>query len=130
VILSAVVATTPLRVVARCRSCLCIVPSVGIYDVVGVAVLSLSTRVNDLLPDRRPALVGRFPCGAAHVDGCLLTLSTAVILHAALMAYVGCRAFDLLHGRLLDDGLRLAVQVTRLKCRGRGAWLGVASLLQ
>jgi hypothetical protein len=27
-------------------------------------------------------------------------------------------SFRLLHGRLLDEGLRLAVQVTRLRCRG------------
>jgi hypothetical protein len=31
-----------------------------------------------------------------------------------LLAYVGCQAFDLMHGHLLDEGLRLAVHVTRL----------------
>jgi hypothetical protein len=74
-ILSAVVATTPPRVVARCRSHLCVAPSPGIYDVAGVAVPGLTAHVKDALPDRRPDLVSRLPRGAARVDGCLLTLS-------------------------------------------------------
>jgi hypothetical protein len=35
------------------------------------------------------------------------------------MTYAGRRAFVLLHGRLLDEGLRLVVQVACLGCRGR-----------
>jgi hypothetical protein len=85
-----------------------------------VTVLSLSACVKDLLPDRRPALVGRLRRGAAHVNGCLLALSVAVVPHAGLMVYAGRRAFNLLHGRLLDEGPRLAVQVA---CLGR-RWLG------
>jgi hypothetical protein len=49
-----------------------------------------------------------------------LTLSVAVIPRAALMAYAGRRAFGLLHSHLLNEGLRLAVQVAFLRCRGRG----------
>jgi hypothetical protein len=36
------------------------------------------------------------------------------------MAYAGHRALGLLHGRLLDEGLRLAAQVSCLRCRGFG----------
>jgi hypothetical protein len=43
------------------------------------------------------------------LDGCLLALGATVIPRAALMAYAGRRAFDLLYGRLLDERLRLAV---------------------
>jgi hypothetical protein len=49
-----------------------------------------------------------------------LALSVVVVLHTTLLAYVGCRAFGLLYDRLLDESLRLAVQVSRLGCRGRG----------
>jgi hypothetical protein len=44
-----------------------------------------------------------------------LALGTAVIPRAALMTYAGRRAFGLLHGRLLDERLRLAVQVSRFE---------------
>jgi hypothetical protein len=47
-------------------------------------------------------------------------LRVAVISRAALVANEGRRAFDLLHGRLLDERLRLAMQVLRLECRGSG----------
>jgi hypothetical protein len=43
------------------------------------------------------------------MDGCLLALGTTVAPRAALLAYAGRRAFDLLHDRLLDKRLRLAV---------------------
>jgi hypothetical protein len=49
-----------------------------------------------------------------------LALGVAVVPRTALLAYVGCRAFGLLHSRQLDDSLRLAVQVTCLGCRGCG----------
>jgi hypothetical protein len=73
----------------------------------------------DPLPDRRSALVGWLPYRAICVDGCLLALGV-VVSHAALLAYEGCRAFGLLHGRLLDKRLCLTVQVLRLERRGRG----------
>jgi hypothetical protein len=46
-------------------------------------------------------------------------LGAAVVPRTALLVYAGCRAFGLLHSRLLDVSLHLAVQVTRLRCRGR-----------
>jgi hypothetical protein len=67
-----------------------------------------------------PWLVGWLPCGAAYVDGCLLVLCAGVIPCAGLVAYVGRRALGLLHGRLLNEGLRLAAQVA---CLGR-RWFG------
>jgi hypothetical protein len=36
------------------------------------------------------------------------------------MAYAGRQALGLLHGRLLNEGLRIAMQVVRLACR----WFG------
>jgi hypothetical protein len=39
---------------------------------------------------------------------------------AALLAYAGCRALGLLNGRLLNESLRLVVQVLRLGRRGSG----------
>jgi hypothetical protein len=47
-------------------------------------------------------------------------LGTAVIPHTALLAYVGCRAFSLLHSRLLYEGLRLAVQLFATGVEGAG----------
>jgi hypothetical protein len=44
-----------------------------------------------------------------RVDGYLLALSAVVVPHAALLTYSGCRAFGLLYGRLLDEGLHLAL---------------------
>jgi hypothetical protein len=96
-------------VVACRRSCFRVILSAGVYDVAGVAILGLSAHVKDPLPDRRSTLVGWLPHHAARVDGCLLALSVVVVPCTALLAYAGCRAFDLLHGRLLDESLRLAV---------------------
>jgi hypothetical protein len=77
--------------------------SASIDDVAGITVLSLSARIKDPLRDRRSALVGRLPNRAACMNGRFRTWHTAVIPCAALLAYVGHRAFGLLHGRLLDE---------------------------
>jgi hypothetical protein len=87
VILTAVVAAAPPRVVARRRPCLCVALSASIDDVVGVVVLGLPARINDPLPDRRSALVGWLPHRAARVDACLLALGAAVVSHTTLLAY-------------------------------------------
>jgi hypothetical protein len=119
-VLAAVVAHAPPGVVAHCRTCLCVACSAGVDDVAGVAVQILSARIKDPLPDRHSALVGWLPCRAICVDRCLLALSTVIVPRAALMAYAGRRAFGLLHGRLLDERLRLAVQVSCLRRRRCG----------
>jgi hypothetical protein len=54
------------------------------------------------------------------MNGRLLALGAAVVPRAALLVYVGRRALGLLHGCLLDESMRLAVQVSHLRCRGRG----------
>jgi hypothetical protein len=56
----------------------------------GVAILSLSARAKDPLPDRCSALVSWLPRRSVCVDGCLLALGTAVFPHATLVAYAGC----------------------------------------
>jgi hypothetical protein len=43
-------------------------------------------------------------------------LCTPIVPRAPLLTYAGRRAFGLLDGRLLDERLRLAVQVSRLGC--------------
>jgi hypothetical protein len=96
-------------VVARHCSFFRVTLSASVDDIAGVAVLGLPARIKDPLPDRRSALVGLLPRRVACVDGRLLALGAAVVPHNALLAYVGCRAFGLLHGRLLDESLRLAV---------------------
>jgi hypothetical protein len=83
---------------------------------VSVAVLSLPVRVKDPLPDRRPALVGVLPRRATRVNSHLRALRAPVVPRAPLLADAGRRAFGLLHGCLLDEHLRLAVQVPRLGC--------------
>jgi hypothetical protein len=72
-------------------------------------------RIEDPLPDRRSALVGWLPRRAACVDGHLLALGAAVISCTALLAHAGRRALGLLHDRQLDERLRLAVQLSRLR---------------
>jgi hypothetical protein len=49
------------------------------------------------------------PHRAICVDGRLLALGATIVPRSALLAYVGHRAFDLLHDHLLDKRLRLAV---------------------
>jgi hypothetical protein len=92
----------------------------GIDDVASIAVLGLPTRVKDPLPDRRPALVGRLPRRAARVNLRLRALRAPVVLRAPLQANAGSRALGMLHGRLLDERLRLAVQVCASGVEGAG----------
>jgi hypothetical protein len=117
-ILAAVVAPAPSWVVAYHRPRLRIAHPAGIDDVAGVTILGLSARVKDLLPDRHSTLVGRLPRRTACVNRRFRTLPSAVIPRAALLATAGRQALDLLYGRLVDERLRLAVQVLCLKCRG------------
>jgi hypothetical protein len=93
---------------------------VSVDDIAGIAVLGLPACVKDPLPDRRFALVGRLPHRATCVNGRFWALGTAVVPRAALLAYARLRAFSLLHDRLLNERLRLTVQVSRLGRRGRG----------
>jgi hypothetical protein len=109
VILTAIVATAPSRVVACCRPCLRVALSASVDDVAGVTILGLPARIKDPLPDYRSTLVGWLPCHATCVDGHLLALGAAIVSRTALLAYAGCRALSLLHGLLLDERLHLAV---------------------
>jgi hypothetical protein len=67
-ILTAVVAPTPPWVVAHYRPCFRVACFAGVDDVAGVTVLGVSARVEDSLPDRRSALVGRLSRCAARVN--------------------------------------------------------------
>jgi hypothetical protein len=71
--------------------------------------MGLAARVKDPLPDRHPALVRRLSRYTARVDGCLLVLCVAVAPRIRLVVYAGRGALDLLHDRLLAEGLRFAV---------------------
>jgi hypothetical protein len=94
--------------------------STSVDDVTGVAVLSLSVRIKDPLPDRRSALVGRLPNRTAYVNERFRAWRTTVVPRGSLLVYAGRRAFDLLHGHLLDERLHLTVQVPRLGHRESG----------
>jgi hypothetical protein len=101
-------------VVAYHRPHLRVARPTGVDDVAGVAVLGLFVRVKDSLPDRRSALVGRLSCCAVRMGARLPALGVVVVLHAAWLAHVGRRALGQLNGRLLDERLRLTVQVPGL----------------
>jgi hypothetical protein len=107
-------------VIAHRCLCLRVTLPAGVYDVAGVTILGLPACVKDPLPDRCSALVGWLPCCAARVDERLLALSAAVAPHTTLLAYAVCRAFSMLHGRLLDEGLHLAVQLRASGVEGAG----------
>jgi hypothetical protein len=113
-ILLAVIAPTPPGVVACRRPCLRVARPPGVDDVASVTVLGLPARVKDSLPDRRAPWVGGPLCRAARVYRRFGALCAPVIPRAPLLADAGRRAFSLLNDRLLDERLRLAVQVSRL----------------
>jgi hypothetical protein len=58
--------------------------------------------------------VGGLLCRAARVYRCFGALRAPVVPRAPLLADAGRRALGLLHGRLLNERLHLAVQVLRL----------------
>jgi hypothetical protein len=118
-ILATVVAPTPSRVAAYRRPCLR-ARSAGVDDVACVTVLGLSARIKDSLPDRRSTLVGWLSRRAACVNGRFRAFCATVIPRTALLVNARRRAFGLLHGRLLGEHLRLAVQLLCLRCRGSG----------
>jgi hypothetical protein len=92
----------------------------GVDDVVGIAILGLPARVEEpLLGRRAPRVRGTLRC-APRVHRWLKALRTPVILRAPLLVDEGRRAFVLLDDRLLDERLRLAVQVSHLGRRGGG----------
>jgi hypothetical protein len=107
-------------VVAYRRPCLCIAHPPGVDDVAGVTVLGLSACVKDSLPNRRWALVGGLSCHATRVNRRLGALRAPVVLRASLLADARRRAFSLLHGHLLNECLRLAVQVLASGVEGVG----------
>jgi hypothetical protein len=107
-------------VVAHHRLCLRVARSAGIDDVACVAVQGLSARIKDSHPDRRSTLVGRLPRHTACVNRRFRALRSTVIPRATLLANAGRQAFGLLHDRLLNERLRLMVQVLRLGRRGSG----------
>jgi hypothetical protein len=76
--------------------------------------LGLPTRVKDPLPDQHAPWVGGPLRRAARVYRCFEALRAPVVLRAPLLAEAGRRALGLLYGCLLDERLRLAVQVLRL----------------
>jgi hypothetical protein len=119
-ILPAVIAPTPPGVVARRRPHLCVARPSGVDDVASVTVLGLPARVKDPLPDWRAPWVGGAFRRATRVYRCFGALRAPVIPRAPLLTDAGRRAFGLLDGHLLDERLRLAVQVSRLGRRGGG----------
>jgi hypothetical protein len=102
-------------VVARRRPFLRVARPPGVDDIASIAILGLPARVKDPLLDQCAPLVGGTFCCASRVYRWFGALRAPVVPRAPLLADAGRRAFDLLDGRLLDERLRLAVQVPRLK---------------
>jgi hypothetical protein len=76
----------------------------------------LPARVEEPLFGRRAPRVGGALSRAARMYRGLGALCTPIAPRAPLLADAGRRAFGLLDGRLLDECLCLAVQVSRLGC--------------
>jgi hypothetical protein len=107
-------------VVACCRPCLRIARPSGVNDIAGVAISRLPARVEEPLLGRRAPRVGGALGRATRMDRGLRTLRTPIVPCAPLLTDAGRRALGLLDGRLLDECLRLAVQVMRLGVEGAG----------
>jgi hypothetical protein len=107
-------------VVACRRPRLCIACQPGIDDVASVTILGLPACVKDPLPDQRAPRVGGPFRRTSRVYRCFGALHAPVVPRAPLLTDAGRRAFSLLNGRLLDERLRLAVQVSRLGRSGGG----------
>jgi hypothetical protein len=118
VVLPAIVAATPSRVVASRCPRLCVARPPGVDDVAGVTVLGLPARVEEPLLGRRASRVGGTLRCTSRVHRWLGALRTPVVPRAPLLTDAGRRAFGLLEGRLLDKRLRLVVQVPHLGRRG------------
>jgi hypothetical protein len=87
---------------------------------VGIAILGLPARVEEPLFGRRAPRVGGALCCSTRVYRGFGALRAPIVLHLPLLADAGRRALGLLNGGLLDERLRLTVQVPRLGCRRRG----------
>jgi hypothetical protein len=110
----AVIVPTPPWVVSCRRPRLRVACPPGIDDVASITVLGLPARVKDPLPDWHAPWVGGPFRRATRVHQCFGALHVPVVPRAPLLTDAGRRAFGLLNGRLLDERLRLAVQVSRL----------------
>jgi hypothetical protein len=107
-------------VVARRCACLRVARTPGVDDVAGVAILGLPARVEESPLGRRESRVGGTLRCTACVHRELGALRALVVPRASLLVDAGRRTFGLLDSRLLDECLRLAVQVPRLGRRGGG----------
>jgi hypothetical protein len=104
-------------VVACCRPRLRFARPSSVDDIAGVAVSRLPARVEEPVFGRRaPRVGGALRCSARVYRG-FGALRAPIVPRAPLLTDAGRRAFGLLDGRLLDERLRLAVQVPRLECR-------------
>jgi hypothetical protein len=101
-------------VVDCCRPCLRVARPSGVDDVAGIAVSGLPARVEEPLFGRRAPRIGGALNRSARVYRGFGALRAPIVPLAPLLADAGRRAFGLLDGRLLDERLRLAVQVLHL----------------
>jgi hypothetical protein len=114
-VLSTVISPALSGVVTRLRPRLRVARPPGIDDIASVTILGLPACVEDPLLDRcAPWVGGAFRC-ASRVYRWFGALRAPVVPRAPLLTDAGRRAFGLLNGRLLDERLRLAVQVPRLR---------------
>jgi hypothetical protein len=114
-ILIAIVASAPPRVVACGRSRIRFAHSPSVDDVAGIAVPCLPSHVEEPLFSRcAPRIGGALRCSTLVHRG-FVPLRAPIAPRVPLLAGAGRRALGLLDGRLLDERLRLAVHVPRLR---------------
>jgi hypothetical protein len=102
-------------VVACRRPCLRLARPPSVDDVAGVAVSCLPARVEEPFPGwRAPRVGGVLRCPSCVYRG-LGPLRAPIVPRVTLLSDAGRRALGLLDGRLLDERLRLAVQVSCLE---------------
>jgi hypothetical protein len=84
----------------------------GVDDIASVTVLGLPAHVKDPLPNWRAPWVGGAFRRGSRVYRWFGALRAPVVPRAPLLTDAGRRSLGLLNGRLLDERLRLAVQVS------------------
>jgi hypothetical protein len=103
-------------VVACCRSRLRFARPPSIDDVAGITVPRFPARVEEpLFGWRAPRVGGVLRCSTRVYRG-FGPLCAPITPCVSLLTDAGRRALGLLDDRLLDERLRLAVQVSRLGC--------------
>jgi hypothetical protein len=114
VVLITIVASTPSGVVARGRPRVRFARPPSVDDIAGITVPCLPARVEEPFFSRCASWVGGALRRSTRVHRGFGPLRAPIPPRVPQLADAGRRALGLLDGRLLDERLRLTVQVPRL----------------